>query len=248
MRAVTALISAVTAAVVTAAVSQMAGAVTTTKKAENPAAWDVVLILTDDQPTGTLPSMPNVTRLLAGRGVDFTNAIVPTSLCCPSRTSLLTGQLATKTGIYSNESDTGYGGYPALRAAGLEKQTIATALDEAGYNTAYFGKYLNEYGPLYDGVAPPAGTPGGSSPPSRAAGTATSPSPMPCPSVRPREPLARSSCASTRPRTWAVWPPITSGPHRVISHRSQCSHPTPPIRPSPPRRSTAARADCRPTT
>lgn len=62
MRAVTALISAVTAAVVTAAVSQMAGAVTTTKKAENPAAWDVVLILTDDQPTGTLPSMPNVTR------------------------------------------------------------------------------------------------------------------------------------------------------------------------------------------
>ncbi|HPE11138.1 MAG: sulfatase-like hydrolase/transferase [Actinobacteria bacterium] len=155
MRAVTALISAVTAAVVTAAVSQMAGAVTTTKKAENPAAWDVVLILTDDQPTGTLPSMPNVTRLLAGRGVDFTNAIVPTSLCCPSRTSLLTGQLATKTGIYSNESDTGYGGYPALRAAGLEKQTIATALDEAGYNTAYFGKYLNEYGPLYDGVAPP---------------------------------------------------------------------------------------------
>lgn len=157
MRAVTALISAVTAAVVTAAVSQMAGAVTTTKKAENPAAWDVVLILTDDQPTGTLPSMPNVTRLLAGRGVDFTNAIVPTSLCCPSRTSLLTGQLATKTGIYSNESDTGYGGYPALRAAGLEKQTIATALDEAGYNTAYFGKYLNEYGPLYDGVAPRLG-------------------------------------------------------------------------------------------
>ena len=156
---------------------------TTTKKAENPAAWDVVLILTDDQPTGTLPSMPNVTRLLAGRGVDFTNAIVPTSPVLPSRTSLLTGQLATKTGIYSNESDTGYGGYPALRAAGLEKQTIATALDEAG-NTAYFGKYLNEYGPLYDGGSP-AGTPGGSSPPSRAAGTATSRSPMPCPSVRP---------------------------------------------------------------
>lgn len=117
--------------------------------------WDVVLILTDDQPVGTLQGMPNLSRLLAGRGVTFTNAVVPTSLCCPSRTSLLTGRLTAATGIYSNESATGHGGYPAVRAAGLERDTIATALDAAGYRTAYFGKYLNEYGPLYDGIAPP---------------------------------------------------------------------------------------------
>lgn len=117
--------------------------------------WDVVLVLTDDQPIGTLQGMPEVNRLLAARGTTFPNAIVPTSLCCPSRTSLLTGKLATATGIYSNESDTGVGGYPAVKAAGLENDTIATALDGAGYQTAYFGKYLNEYGALYDGVAPP---------------------------------------------------------------------------------------------
>lgn len=117
--------------------------------------WDIVLILTDDQPIGTLQAMPSVSSLLAGRGVSFSNAVVPTSLCCPSRTSLLTGKLATSTGIYSNESDTGYGGYPAVKAAGLENNTVATALDGAGYNTAYFGKYLNEYGALYDGIAPP---------------------------------------------------------------------------------------------
>jgi N-acetylglucosamine-6-sulfatase len=133
---------------------QVAGAVATKKKTAA-TAWDVVLILTDDQPTGTLQGMPQVRRLLMERGVTYSNAIVPTSLCCPSRTSLLTGQLATQTGIYSNESDTGYGGYPAVRAAGLENKTLATALDGAGYNTAYFGKYLNEYGPLYDGTAPP---------------------------------------------------------------------------------------------
>ena len=126
-----------------------------TKKRTSANIWDVVLVLTDDQPVGTLAGMPNLSRLLLRKGINYTNAVVPTSLCCPSRTSLLTGQLTPKTGIYSNESDTGYGGYPAVRAAGLERNTVATALDAAGYNTAYFGKYLNEYGPLYDGTAPP---------------------------------------------------------------------------------------------
>ena len=116
------------------------------KKRAAASQWDVVLVLTDDQPIGTLQGMPEVNRLLAARGTSFPNAIVPTSLCCPSRTSLLTGKLATATGIYSNESETGYGGYPAVKAAGLENDTIATALDASGYRTAYFGKYLNEYG------------------------------------------------------------------------------------------------------
>lgn len=132
--------------------SQFAGAA---KRTPGDQQWDVVLILTDDQPVGTLAAMPSLTRLLIGKGVNYTNAVVPTSLCCPSRTSLLTGQLAPTTGIYSNESNTGYGGYPALKASGLENATLATALDAAGYDTAYFGKYLNEYGAAYDGTAPP---------------------------------------------------------------------------------------------
>ncbi|MBK6762633.1 MAG: sulfatase-like hydrolase/transferase [Micrococcales bacterium] len=132
--------------------SQFAGAA---KRAPDDKQWDVVLILTDDQPVGTLAAMPNLNRLLIGKGVNYTNAVVPTSLCCPSRTSLLTGQLAPTAGIYSNESNTGYGGYPALKASGLENATLATALDAAGYDTAYFGKYLNEYGAAYDGTAPP---------------------------------------------------------------------------------------------
>ncbi len=156
VRRITAVLLGVLVALIGSSVgaNQIAGAVST-KKRTTSSAWDVVLILTDDQPVGTLAGMPQVQRLLMNQGTTFTNAIVPTSVCCPSRTSLLTGQLATKTGIYSNESATGYGGYPAVKAAGLENNTLATALDAAGYNTAYFGKYLNEYGALYDGTAPP---------------------------------------------------------------------------------------------
>lgn len=145
--------SLVTASALTGA-GQLAAAAPAGKLAET-GRWDVVLILTDDQPVGTMGAMPRVNQRLAGRGTTFSNAVVPTSLCCPSRTSLLTGMLATKTGVYNNDSATGSGGYPAVRAAGLERNTIATTLDSAGYRTAYFGKYLNQYGHLYDGVAPP---------------------------------------------------------------------------------------------
>ncbi len=154
MRRLLVALGAALAALSLLSAGQIADAAAAKKRTASPP-WDIVLILTDDQPTGTLPGMPEVSRLLMARGVTFPNAIVPTSLCCPSRTSLLTGKLATATGIYSNESDTGYGGYPAVRAAGLENDTVATALDAAGYRTGYFGKYLNEYGPFYTGVAPP---------------------------------------------------------------------------------------------
>ncbi|MCB8996446.1 MAG: sulfatase-like hydrolase/transferase [Actinobacteria bacterium] len=69
-----------------------------TKKRTSANIWDVVLVLTDDQPTGTLAGMPNLSRLLLRKGINYTNAVVPTSLCCPSRTSLLTGQLTRRPG------------------------------------------------------------------------------------------------------------------------------------------------------
>ena len=51
--------------------------------------WNVVIVLTDDQPVNMLGTMPTVRRELAGNGVTYPNAHVPTSLCCPSRSSLL---------------------------------------------------------------------------------------------------------------------------------------------------------------
>ena len=192
----------------------------------------MVLILTDDQPTGTLPSMPNVTRLLAGRGVDFTNAIVPTSLCCRAAPSLLTGQLATKpASVTSRTPATAATPPPTRRRAGETDHRDGAGRSRLQHRL--LRQVPRQYGPLYDGVAPRLGHLAGLHHQTE----------RPVPQLRladaralrsDPEPLARSSCASTRPRTWAVWPPIIRTT-RVISHRSQCSPLRPPIRPSPPK-------------
>ena len=109
---------------------------------------NIVFILTDDQRLDTLSFMPNVKELLAAHGVTFTNAFVTTSLCCPSRASILTGQYSRHTGVLSNVPPDG--GAPSLRDA----STVATWLHDGGYRTALVGKYLNAYN-LLDGRIPP---------------------------------------------------------------------------------------------
>ena len=100
---------------------------------------NIVLILTDDQRWDTVSAMPTVQTELVGKGVNFSNGFVVNSLCCPSRASILTGQYSHSTGVYTN---TGNRGLWAFR----EHETVAPALQAAGYTTAYVGKYLNGYG------------------------------------------------------------------------------------------------------
>jgi arylsulfatase A-like enzyme len=83
--------------------------------------------------------MPTVQRELVGRGVSFSEAIVPVSLCCPSRASILTGRYSHSTGIYRQVPP--YGGMPSFD----DHSTLATWLDDAGYTTGFFGKYLDVY-------------------------------------------------------------------------------------------------------
>jgi N-acetylglucosamine-6-sulfatase len=108
-----------------------------------PGAPNIVLILTDDQRWDTLQSMPTVQQQLVRRGITFENAFVVNPLCCPSRASILTGQYSHSTGVYSNGGP--HGGFKAFR----DSSTIATWLDDAGYETGLFGKYLNRYGGTY---------------------------------------------------------------------------------------------------
>jgi arylsulfatase A-like enzyme len=100
---------------------------------------NLILIVTDDQRADTLRFMPNVQRLLAGHGVTFPNFYVTTSLCCPSRTSILTGQYSRHTGVFDNVG--AHGGAVAFD----DRSTLATWLSGAGYTTALVGKYLNGY-------------------------------------------------------------------------------------------------------
>jgi arylsulfatase A-like enzyme len=99
----------------------------------------ILLIVTDDQRWDTLWSMPEVQRSLVDRGVNFSESFTTSSLCCPSRASILTGEYPHTTGVYRQGLP--YGGFKSFK----DGTTIATELHDAGYATGFFGKYLDSY-------------------------------------------------------------------------------------------------------
>lgn len=109
---------------------------------------NIVLILTDDQTADELEHMPVVDSELIGKGVRFTNAFVSNSLCCPSRTSILTGKYSHGTGVYRNQPP--HGGFDTFRPQ--DASTIATWLHDglSHYHTGLVGKYLNGYDSTYE--------------------------------------------------------------------------------------------------
>src|SRR5205814_1735018 len=102
---------------------------------------NLILILTDDQRWDELAQMPIVQSQLVARGIDFPNAFVVNPECCPSRSTILTGEYSHKTGVYSNKPPDG--GFQAFEPD--EGSTLATWLHGAGYHTGLVGKYLNGY-------------------------------------------------------------------------------------------------------
>ena len=97
---------------------------------------NILVILTDDQRWDAMGcagnrvvQTPNMDRL-AREGVRFANVFVTTSLCSPSRASLLSGRYARQHGVRNNftEYPNALPGYP-------------TRLHDAGYETAYVGKW-----------------------------------------------------------------------------------------------------------
>ncbi len=72
---------------------------------------------------------PNVDRL-AAEGVRFQNAFCTTSLCSPSRASILSGLYAHRHGVVNNFTE-----YPA------DLPSFPRQLQGAGYATAYIGKW-----------------------------------------------------------------------------------------------------------
>ncbi len=104
-----------------------------------------IVINTDDQRWNTLRFMPTVMAELVERGVTFENSFVTTSLCCPSRASLLTGQYAHHHGVVT------LGGADRID----DSQTLAVWLHDAGYRTGIFGKYMNDTAKLPPEEIPP---------------------------------------------------------------------------------------------
>ena len=103
---------------------------------------NIILILADDLGYGDL-SCYGATRIstpvidqLASDGMRFTNAYVTSSLCSPSRYSILTGQYSWRTrlewGVLKNYED------PLIEP---ERITLASLLKRNGYYTACVGKW-----------------------------------------------------------------------------------------------------------
>ncbi len=108
---------------------------------------NIILILSDDQRADDLGSMPNLAALTA-EGTNFTHAYVTTPLCCPSRSSILTGEYAHNHGVLGNTAPYGFEAFP-------DSETIGTWLQTAGYKTALIGKYLNGYANTKGKYVPP---------------------------------------------------------------------------------------------
>jgi N-acetylglucosamine-6-sulfatase len=103
---------------------------------------NIVFVLTDDLSMDLLRFMPQV-QALQSRGVSFDNYFVSDSLCCPSRSSIFTGNFPHDTGVFTNAGLDG--GIGAFYAHGNEQNSFNVALHDAGYRTAMVGKYLNGY-------------------------------------------------------------------------------------------------------
>jgi N-acetylglucosamine-6-sulfatase len=101
---------------------------------------NIILITTDDMALTDLRWMPQTRALIAGAGIDFREFISNHPVCCPARAELLTGQYAQNNGVHHNGGP--WGGEQVLRN---RDQHIGRWLSDAGYRTAFVGKYINEW-------------------------------------------------------------------------------------------------------
>ncbi|MDR6562043.1 MULTISPECIES: arylsulfatase [unclassified Arcicella] len=114
--------------------------VTKNNKARRP---NIIFILADDLGYGDigvngqkLIKTPNIDKL-AKQGVRFTQFYAGTSVCAPSRSSLLTGKHTGHTYIRGNKGVDPEGQEPIADSV----LTVAEVLQKAGYQTAAFGKW-----------------------------------------------------------------------------------------------------------
>ncbi|XP_063220192.1 N-acetylglucosamine-6-sulfatase-like isoform X2 [Bacillus rossius redtenbacheri] len=96
------------------------------------------------QEKSKMTPMRKTLQLIGNMGATFTNAFVTTPVCCPSRSSILTGMYAHNHGTFNNSVE---GGCSSLNWQNThEKRSYAVPVKTAGYKTFYAGKYLNQYG------------------------------------------------------------------------------------------------------
>ncbi|WKD37090.1 sulfatase [Streptomyces xanthophaeus] len=118
-----------------AATPALAGAASAAPSAGAAARPNILLIVTDDQPKHTDWALPKLVDWLGGHGVTFTHGHSATPLCAPSRSSVFSGRHAHHHGVRNN----------AASHSLDQSATVQRRLQQAGYRTGLFGKYLNSW-------------------------------------------------------------------------------------------------------
>lgn len=82
---------------------------------------------------------PNMDKLAKERGVVMNKAYCPSTVCCPSRSAILTGRLASSTGVYGNRQN--------LKNAPQAKDvvTLPEYFAQHGYHTLSTGKIFHKH-------------------------------------------------------------------------------------------------------
>lgn len=127
---------------------------TTQEKAEASADQpNMIFVLTDDLDYASTQKMPGINSLLVEEGTSFEEAFVSHPVCCPSRATILTGLYDHNHEVLGNNPPSG--GFEKFLFEGHEEDSIAVSLQDGGYQTAFFGKYLNGYPSDDDTHVPP---------------------------------------------------------------------------------------------
>jgi len=140
------------AGVVTAAVAALVAIAGTGAPAQGAQAVqkrpNVIVLMSDDQTAVSQSVMTRTNELIGAKGATFTNNFTNWPLCCPSRSTFLTGQYAHNHQVLGNQPP--FGGFDRLDTA----ETLPVWLQRRGYYTAQIGKFLNGYEDSSVGVPP----------------------------------------------------------------------------------------------